>query len=36
MISQLLKISLSKDENNPTIRVVFWKIGVSINLFWAK
>jgi len=30
-----LKISFSLKENKPTIRIVFWKIGIVINLFWV-
>lgn len=32
-IKKYVSITYKLDEKNPTIRIVIWKLGISINFF---
>ena len=34
IFKKYFSISISPNENKPTIRIVFWRIGIIINFFW--
>ena len=35
-LKNLLKVSFSPKEKKPTLRIMLWRLGISINLFWEK